>query len=1201
MATLIEQLKKKPAPKKKEIFQVKIPQQKEGVEVNVPIVINLDKNLDRSDILKNLQDVLPTNIESITQDKLEEKEDIVLKEQLLKSNLSPIEEGEEREEGEEGEEGEEREEGEEGEEGEEREEGEEGEQKGPVEGQDESVDEKEEVLQPLREMAKREEVEKVKKPTPIKISRSMFKKKKKRETTKNYGIRGTVVGGDDDEEFIEEQKRLMSKFKKETVEHVVNPYFMNNRKKFISFMNKLNEKYKDSLEEEAKNISCDRDAGPFKLMTHQMVVKDYLNLYTPYRGLLIYHGLGAGKTCSSIAIAEGMKTTNKVVIMTPASLRDNYISELKTCGDILYKLNNHWEFKETVGNKEREEELAFLLNIPTTVIKKNGGAWFVNLKKEQNYDKLTRDEQISLNEQIDFMITRKYKFINYNGMRMKSFEDLKEKGSDNFFNNKVVIVDEAHNFVSRIVNKIKKKDSLSYRLYDKLMDATNCKIVFLTGTPIINYPNEIAVLFNMLRGYIKTFNFKIEIKKSGKVDQTFIEKLFKKYMRTHDYIRYNPSSKVIQITRNPFGFVSLYKNKEYSGVEYRKKNERCEVPGKRDTCEDGYICDENNTCSFLSDEYFTRQCKSILKKQEIEVKRFELNKDFALPHINDEFIEYFIDDTTKEIKNLSLFQKRILGLTSYFRSAQEQLMPRYDVNKDFKVELVEMSDYQFGIYEKAREGERDMERKNAKKRKSKSMIGAMGEETVSTYRIFSRAFCNFVFPREIERPKPMKDQDLVDVITQGGINEDDLDAISVEEKLENIDGSYAGEDEDELKEREKDLTDRSYPERILEALRYLKLDAKEYLTPKALETYSPKFLRVLENIQSEDNPGLHLIYSQFRTLEGIGILSLILEANGFARFKIKKDKVTNEWVVDIDEDDIGKPMYALYTGKEEKEEKEHIRNIYNGLWDKVPASLVKYVSKIADNNNLGEIIKVLMITSSGAEGINLKNTRFVHIIEPYWHPVRIEQVVGRARRICSHNKLPEELKTVEVFLYLMTLTEEQKTSKESGGLASQDLLIKDVSKKDKKTPFTSDETLWEISTIKQDINKQILTAIKSTSIDCKLHKESSDEPYVCLTYGDPNPNEFTSAPILRESSKDDEEKLNVKKVKKRFEKVTLKGVVYALNRYNSSVSFKQAPEGELYLYSDFQKAKKNKNIEGMELYGYLKVDKKTGSFYIDKA
>ena len=54
------------------------------------------------------------------------------------------------------------------------------------------------------------------------------------------------------------------------------------------------------------------------------------------------------------------------------------------------------------------------------------------------------------------------------------------------------------------------------KLYEYLMSAENCKIVFLTGTPIINYPNEIAILFNMLRGYIKTYYFPIRTSKKSK-------------------------------------------------------------------------------------------------------------------------------------------------------------------------------------------------------------------------------------------------------------------------------------------------------------------------------------------------------------------------------------------------------------------------------------------------------------------------------------------------------------------------------------------------------------------------------------------------------------------------------------------------------------------------------------------------------------
>ena len=188
---------------------------------------------------------------------------------------------------------------------------------------------------------------------------------------------------------------------------------------------------------------------------------------------------------------------------------------------------------------------------------------------------------------------------------------------------------------------------------------------------------------------------------------------------------------------------------------------------------------------------------------------------------------------------------------------------------------------------------------------------------------------------------------------------------------------------------------------------------------------------LLERVSDEENVGKHLIYSQFRTLEGIGIISLILESNGFARFKIKKND-GNEWSIDISEEDIGKPTFVLYTGTESPEVKEIIRNVYNGDWGKIPSNIREHVTTLAENNNMGEIIKIFMITSSGAEGISLKSTRFVHIIEPYWHPVRVEQVIGRARRICSHNDLPEEYRDVKVFIYLMTFVGKTTNTKGIG-------------------------------------------------------------------------------------------------------------------------------------------------------------------------
>ena len=122
-------------------------------------------------------------------------------------------------------------------------------------------------------------------------------------------------------------------------------YYLNNREIFVNFINTLFSKYKTELGDLTQQISCsDKRSEDFRIMTHQKIVRDYLSIYTPYRGLLLYHGLGSGKTCSSIAIAEGLKTDKQVIVMTPASLRRNYIEELKKCGDHIYKKNQFWEF-----------------------------------------------------------------------------------------------------------------------------------------------------------------------------------------------------------------------------------------------------------------------------------------------------------------------------------------------------------------------------------------------------------------------------------------------------------------------------------------------------------------------------------------------------------------------------------------------------------------------------------------------------------------------------------------------------------------------------------------------------------------------------------------------------------------------------------------------------------------------------------------
>ena len=185
---------------------------------------------------------------------------------------------------------------------------------------------------------------------------------------------------------------------------------MNNRQKFINFINTLFLPYRAQLIEDEKNITCAQRTGQFSLLTHQKIVRDYLNVYTPYRGLLLYHGLGSGKTCSSIAIAEGFKSSKRIIIMTPASLRTNYIQELKKCGDYLYKTNQYWEFVSTKDNPKLASTFSIVLSIPLKYINKQEGAWFVNIKRKSNYVNLSAIKKKSIDEQVNHMIQTKYKF-----------------------------------------------------------------------------------------------------------------------------------------------------------------------------------------------------------------------------------------------------------------------------------------------------------------------------------------------------------------------------------------------------------------------------------------------------------------------------------------------------------------------------------------------------------------------------------------------------------------------------------------------------------------------------------------------------------------------------------------------------------------------------------------------------------------------
>ena len=714
---------------------------------------------------------------------------------------------------------------------------------------------------------------------------------------------------------------------KQKIVHKISPYYIEMHREFVE---KMKTYFDEDKETEA--TTCDN----IETQAQQKVVASYLNLKTPYRGLLLYHGMGSGKTCTAVAVAEGMKSEKHIVVMTPKSLEANFYKDLKKCA---YRKKNQYWLKMKPKDKKEEEE----------TLKITHGLWVGKSNEDKGahkYDDLTADEQEEVNNQIDLIIKDKYSSILYDNLDEKTMSKITENDSKNPFDNCVVIMDEAHNFATMILQDKSTKDkstkdqstkdhstkdepSPTMRLYEFLMGAKNCRLVFLTATPIVESPAEIGILYNMLHGYIKTWTIHFKGKKDA------AKRAFAKNKYDHVDIQDNK----IRITRNPYGF-----DKEKLLEEDEDK--------------------------------FLKQILADLKDNGVEVENDpKVSKQKCLPDEDKTFRQKFLDNT-------DALKRRIVGLTSYFKGAPEELLPRFDKNRDLKVVRVPMSEYQQSVYLK-KEDKREDKKDDEDKREA----------------------CTFVYPEKYKAGDPI------------------------------------------------------------------------HVNKEALQTFSPKLVQMLENIEDNKDESLHLVYSE----TSCEIIREILKQNGYDEFLLKK---TGGEMWDLLENDNGdksetqkpKPTFVFFSGIKDTNEKKIVRNIYNSNWSEVTSNIRDKLEKRAKNNHHGNIIKVFLINADDAEGISLKNTRFVHLVQPCRNNSRVDQVIGRARRLCSHRDLPTEEQTVKAYMYMSTTLNNENKS--------------------------IDEILFETTNKKDNDNQKILKAMKETAIDCGIYKENED--IVCYNFVEDN-------------------------------------------------------------------------------------------------
>jgi len=633
-----------------------------------------------------------------------------------------------------------------------------------------------------------------------------------------------------DEEYTDKDT-IMERYDEQESEEVDKNRYLTDGDTFIpptrkGFQKFIVNTFRDSFELEPPPIEIDTEKCK-KLMVkpgsgqevesflYQQFVREYLKSKAPYRGLLVYHGLGSGKTCSAITAAEALfgSSDKNIIIMTPASLRGNFQSQIAFCGFKHYRYENHW-VRLSMTNRTVRDFAKSNMSLPddyiTKVVAREDeilqSLWIPDFEQDQNYSTLTSKEQSAIRDQVNTMLESRIKFINYNGVSVKKLMEY-TCADKNIFDNAIIIVDEVHNLTRLIDGQVSKylykpkpradgkprvvknpiepitpfreklkgcasgSDTSQYNrailFYRLLSGARNSKMIALSGTPLINSPTEIAVLMNIVNGYIDAV--KVSAMTTNEADYAKIRAVVAKHPRLDSvfFKTANTTTDVI-ITIFPYG----YTKKIDEAGNFIGLVEDAKAQANIKTCW-GEILPQLSGIRFNPEDY-------------ISYERFPVDYD--------DFKDRFIDDAQLTVKNKITLMNRCAGSISYFKGSTDGVMP--ETIKDEVVE-VPIKGNALRYYSMKRKQEIDED----SKKKGKKAGPDDEEQQASSYRFNSRSACNFAFPKDIPRPYRKRGQ-----------------KSSIEDQTATV-GIIAGEGEvtldaleEEKKEADSDLYDEKYSE-----------------------------------------------------------------------------------------------------------------------------------------------------------------------------------------------------------------------------------------------------------------------------------------------------------------------------------------------------------------------------------------------------
>ena len=228
--------------------------------------------------------------------------------------------------------------------------------------------------------------------------------------------------------------------------------------------------------EDIKKYRDDACTGKIKLYSHQSFLSNFIHPSTPYRGLLIFHGTGTGKTGTAISIAENFKSmvlkyNTKILILVPGPLlKENWKNEIIKFSNInLDKKNQNISLEEQEKIKnEKSKEVMYFYKIMTH------RRFYKKVLGEKIKDFIDEDEQI-----------KKYRKTEEGDYERDVSTDKLEN-----LDNSILIVDEVHNFTGNEHGEALKMI---------IKKSKNLRLILLSATPMKNLGTDIIEIINYLR------------------------------------------------------------------------------------------------------------------------------------------------------------------------------------------------------------------------------------------------------------------------------------------------------------------------------------------------------------------------------------------------------------------------------------------------------------------------------------------------------------------------------------------------------------------------------------------------------------------------------------------------------------------------------------------------------------------------------